>query len=69
MTDKITLSLFQRIALYFRGRVKIGTKLLDGWTAPVDIYVWRCPIHGLIKRHTKGYDERLECPHCWEEMK
>lgn len=69
MKDKISLSPFQRFSLWLDGYVKIGSRLLDGWTAPADMYAFRCPDHGLVANIVSGYKKILKCPRCWEERK
>ncbi len=64
----ITLSDYQRLILWLQGYVVIGKILKDGWRKEVNVYAFKCPKHGLTSNIVKGYDERLECPHCWKEV-
>lgn len=61
------LTRFQRMQLSMFGLVKIGDIQRDGWRAPIDHYLMRCPVHGLIVTYPKGFDQRLECYKCREE--
>ena len=65
----ITLSDYQRFILWLQGYVIVGKIKKDGWRKEVNLYAFKCPKHGLVSSHVKGYAERLECPDCWEELK
>jgi len=44
--------------------VLFGEIFKEGWKRPSTAYIFKCPKHGYVRTHTKGYDERLECPEC-----
>jgi hypothetical protein len=65
----ITLTNYQRLILWLQSYVVIGKIKKVGWSKEANLYAFTCPKHGLVSSHVKGYRERLDCPHCWEELK
>ncbi len=65
MSEK--LKLLERLKLRLSGHLYIGDQIREGWKESLPFYLFKCPIHGLVKSYPKGYSSRLECPFCLEE--
>jgi len=63
----IKLSIYQRLILHISGQVYVGHETRPGWSGSLPFYVFKCPIHGLIKDYHHGFDDRLDCPLCLKE--
>jgi hypothetical protein len=62
------IELLKKIKIKLQGHAYIGKEKREGWKKPTSIYMFECPKHGYVKSSVKGYDERLECPKCLEEL-
>ena len=67
MSQKLELTFFQRLQISRYGQVAIGKETRPDWKGPLMFYAFRCPKHGYVKSYVKGFDQRLECPKCWED--
>lgn len=54
------LSFIQRTVLRLRGRVLVSHGELP-------VYVFRCPMHGLVEASPSGHGNTLLCPGCIKE--
>ena len=63
------IKLIEKLKIQLQGRIYIGEEIKDGWKKPASMYMFKCPKHGYVKSNVKGYNERLECPLCLEEIK
>ena len=63
------ISLINRLKIQLKGYVHIGDEKPDGWRKELSIYAFRCPKHDIVYDYPHGYEGRLECPICREEMK
>ena len=57
----------QRLQVSIYGHVGIGKYKNPGWKTPAEFYLFICKKHGYVTNRVKGYDQRLECPKCWED--
>jgi len=62
------IKLLEKLKIQLQGHVYVGEEKKEGWKEPVSIYMFKCQKHGYVKSHVKGYNERLECPTCLEEI-
>ena len=62
------LSLFKRLVLWLCGHVYIGSRTMPGWSGSLPFYAFRCPVHGLVADYPRGFNDRLRCPLCFEDM-
>jgi hypothetical protein len=62
------IELVKKLKIMLQGHTYIGEEKKEGWKEPTSIYMFKCPKHGYVKSNVKGYEERLECPFCLEEM-
>ena len=67
MKKKLELTFFQRLQISRYGEVPIGEETRPGWKVPLMFYAFRCKKHGYVKSYVKGFDQRFECPKCWED--
>lgn len=51
------MNLWQRIHLKLRG-----------WYEDGDKTYLKCPVHGLIEAYVHGYDERIDCLKCLQDV-
>jgi hypothetical protein len=63
------LKLMEKIKIQLNGNLYVGNEKRDGWKEPAPFYIFKCPIHGYVKNYARGFDERLECPDCLQEVK
>lgn len=63
------IKLLEKLKIQLQGHVYVGEEKREGWKEQVSIYMFKCPKHGYVKSNVKGYNERLECPTCLEELK
>ena len=63
------LSLINRLKLLLMGHVYVGDRMEDGWKEALPCYVFKCPRHGLVISHVRGYNQYLECPECLKEIR
>lgn len=70
MSDKLDprIRLLERLRIQLQGHVYVGDKLEEGWKEPLPYYAFKCPIHGIVYDYPHGYDKRLECPICRDEL-
>ena len=61
------LKLLDKLKLQLNGFARIGEHKEEGWQNSLPYFVFKCPIHGLVKNYTYGYSDRLECPLCQQE--
>lgn len=63
-------SLRQKILIYLDGVCKANIlRFHSGWKEPLELYWIKCPAHGYVMNHPKGFAQRIECPYCWSERK
>ena len=62
------LKLLERLKLGLSGQLYVGDQMKEGWKESLPFYLFKCPIHGLVKSYPKGHSKRLECPLCQEEL-
>jgi hypothetical protein len=62
------LKLLERIKLRLSGNIYLYNVTKEGWTDSLPLYLFECPIHGLVKAYPKGYSNRLECPLCLKDQ-
>lgn len=62
------LKLLDRLKIQLQGHLYLGEEILDGWEKPAPVYLFKCPIHGLVKSTVRGRG-RLDCPECLKELK
>ena len=62
------IELLKKLKIQLQGHAYIGEEIKEGWKKPSAIYMFKCKKHGYVKSNVKGYNERLECPRCLEEM-
>jgi hypothetical protein len=67
MTDVKDLRLMDRIKLRLFGHVHLRDERRIGWSEAVPIYLFRCPVHGLVESPAHGHYGRLDCPQCMSE--
>lgn len=46
---------------------KVGLYMVKGWKKPIMFYQFKCPKHGIVINYPKGFNDRLECPICFNE--
>jgi hypothetical protein len=63
------IKLLSRLKIQLKGHICLGFIKKDGWKEPAPVYVFKCPIHGYVQSVVRGYNERLECPICLQELK
>jgi len=63
------IKLLERLKIQLQGHIYIGNEKREGWKDSAPFYMFKCPKHGYVKNYVKGFDNRLECPKCIEEMK
>ena len=63
------IRLLEKLKIQLQGHVYVGKEKKEGWKTSAPIYMFKCPKHGYVKNTVKGFIERLECPHCLEELK
>ena len=56
----------QRLELFLTGRTYVGHQRRPGWVGSLPFYAFRCPKHGIVEDHLRGFegDEYLNCPLC-----
>ena len=63
------IKLIEKLKIQLQGRIYVGEEIKEGWKKPASMYIFKCPKHGYVKSNVKGYNKRLECPLCLEEIK
>ena len=63
------INLLNRLKLRLQGYLYLGEEEGESWDEALPYYLFECPIHGMVKSYPKGYDRRLECPLCSEEIR
>jgi hypothetical protein len=61
------LGLLARLKLRVFRYVHIRDEQREGWSEALPIYLFRCPVHGLVESPAHGYEGRLDCPQCLRE--
>lgn len=46
----------------------MGHRTRSGWGGSLPFYAFRCPEHGVVVDYPHGYDRRLVCPLCSEDL-
>ena len=67
MSTTYELRLFDRIKLRVLGYIHVRDEQREGWSEALPIYLFRCPVHGLVESPSHGYEGRLDCPQCMKE--
>ena len=62
------LSVWQRIKLWWRGSLYLRHDKRPEWSAPIAIYLVKCPRHGFFEDYKHGWDKHFHCPECRREM-
>jgi len=65
--EQIKLDAVQKLILWARGRVQVDYIMKPGWKAPLPLYVFWCPRHGLVKDYAHKFRAELRCPRCAAE--
>jgi hypothetical protein len=55
------------LRILLTGTSYVGNYKNKGWKDSLPFYAFKCPKHGIITNHVKGYNKRLECPKCKTE--
>ncbi|MBN2336346.1 hypothetical protein JXL21_12365 [Candidatus Bathyarchaeota archaeon] len=63
------ISLLDRLKLQLRGYVYLEERIEPDWKEPLPFYAFKCPVHGLVESYPQGYEKKLVCPKCVEELK
>ena len=63
------LSFIQKLRLKIFGYVPVGTRIKEGWKAPIKHYAFKCPKHEIVVNYPHGFKQRLSGPKCQEERK
>ena len=66
MDEKIEI--LKRLKISLSGHLYLGDQMKEGWKKSLPFYLFKCPIHGLVKSYPKGHSKRLDCPLCQEEL-
>ena len=62
------IKLLEKLKIKLNGHLYIGDEEREGWKHSAPFYMFKCPKHGYVKNHIKGFDKRLECPDCLKEL-
>ena len=49
------LTLLNKIKLKLRRHLLVGEERKNGWKDSLPVYAFKCPKHGLVKNHVKGF--------------
>lgn len=60
-------SLRQRILLWWRGSLYLRHEERPEWSAPIAIYLVKCPRHGFFEDYRHGWGHHFHCPECFRE--
>ena len=41
----------------------------EHWNSPLPYYSFKCSKHGTVYNYPSGFDQKLICPKCLEELK
>jgi hypothetical protein len=63
------IKLIERLRIQLQGHLYLGEEKRDGWKDTISLYMFKCPKHGYVKTYVKGFNKRLDCPECIEELK
>jgi hypothetical protein len=63
------INLLNKLKLRLQGYVYLGDEIREDRSETLSYYLFECPIHGIVKSYPMGFDSRLECPLCLEEIK
>ena len=63
------ISLLNRLKLRLSGYVYVEDRIELGWREPLPFYLFKCPVHGYVESYQHGYDKKLVCPKCLEELR
>ncbi len=64
MSQRLKLSLAQRLQLKVTGTVPTERRNRPVWRGELQFYAFKYPVHGLVGNHPQGYREVLVCPEC-----
>ncbi len=62
------ISLIDKLKLKLRGYLYLEDRLQPDWKGPLQIYLFKCPIHGHVESYPHGHDKKLVCPQCRERL-
>jgi hypothetical protein len=62
------IKLLDRLKLQLSGHVYVGHRQHADWKEPLPHYAFNCPIHGIVEDYPHGFDQRLQCPLCRQEI-
>ena len=63
------ISLLNRLKLRLTGYVYVEDRIKPGWTEPLPFYLIKCPVHGYVESYPHGYEKKIVCPKCLEELR
>ena len=63
------IGLLNRLKLRLSGYVYVEERIEPGWREPLPFYLFICPVHGYVESYQHGYDKKLVCPRCLEELR
>lgn len=66
--QRIRLTNTQRLRLRLFGHAYVGHRTRPGWRDALPFYAFNCPKHGIVVDYPHGFDRRLACPICSEEI-
>ena len=63
------ISLINRLKLQLNGCVYVENRIKPGWRESLPFYLIKCPVHGYVESYPHGYDKKIICPMCLEELR
>ena len=63
------ISLINRLKLQLNGYIYVEDRIKPGWREPLPFYLIKCPVHGYVESYPHGYDKKIICPICLEELR
>ena len=64
----IKLTNTQHLRLRLFGHAYVGHRTRPGWRGALPFYAFNCPEHGIVVDYPHGFNRRLACPICYEEV-
>ena len=66
MASPPRLTLLKMVILRIRGFVRLREEW--GGSGFVDVYMFKCPVHGIVESRAHGWEGELRCPFCFSEL-
>ena len=63
------ISLINRLKLELRGYVYLEDRIEPDWKGSLPFYIFKCPVHGYVESYPHGFEKKLVCPRCLEELR